>query len=205
MRESDVTGPTGPAGSSPPRRTNGTNVLVPKRTIAVLAVAFAVLAGSTGVMASALVEQQATAHESEFGVSFSSIANWPSISSVSASIVSTGTTKCDTSWTGSTGAAYFAGTAATLNLGAGPNGTCRGGDFAEALTFAPASSVTTEVDTFTFVLAWEAPNGTNEATSTAIAVDVNGGTTGGEGVTFLLDLGASAPPSEVSSVSVVVT
>lgn len=170
-----------------------------------MATAIAILAGATGAMAATLQEQQVAAHENEYGVSFSGVANFPNAPTLGASAVGSGTSTCDRSYSGSSGATYYPGTAATLNVGIGPNGTCKGGDFAETLAFAAASSVSGEVDTFTFVASWTASNGSSEATSTAMSVDVVSGSTGGTGVTFVLDLGASGPPQAVTGLSVVVT
>lgn len=202
MRSERDTGPNGPAARArDTRRTNGGRRGAGFALLAVIAT----IAAGGGAFAATLTEQQVGARENLYGVSFTGVANWPSVPAIGAGTVPSTTTACDASYSGTSGATYYAGTQARLILGQGLNGTCKGGDFAETLTFSAASYVSSETDTFTFVASWTTANGTTETSSDVIAVDVVGGATASTGIEFVLDMGSTAPPASIAGLSIVVT
>jgi hypothetical protein len=156
-----------------------------------------------GAYASSVVQQQNVGqHASQYGVSTSSVANWPSAPTVEPGGVPASVSACSASGIGFTPGGSYESVYVGLN---GTSPVCKTNDYAEELSFQGASSMTTETDTFTVYATWVNTGGTSLSAVDPFGVAVTGGAnSGGQGIVLYLDFGAT-PPQSIGSLSVVVT
>lgn len=160
-------------------------------------------------LATSLQQQAVNQSANSYGVTTSSVANFPTAPTVYIGSPWNWTSTCNTSYNGQAGTGAKFSNGNWLYEVVGLNGSaakCSAHDFAEVWQFAGSTSTMKgEVDTWDFYASWTGGNAQSYSAAISYAVDITAGNNNGAGIVFALDYGEASPPSVIGSLSVVVT
>jgi hypothetical protein len=134
-------------------------------------------------------------HNGSYNVINQGVANWPNLP-----IVEFGVTNSTCTQTGT-----FSEAGVDVTVLQNTSATCTVGDFAEVFGFTSAATVVAGTDTFTFTAVWVSTAGavTYQTTVTFTLTDTAG--VGGQNLFIALDFGQVPPPTQITTLYVVVT